>query len=71
LQAPAAATSTTNAVSGGLTSVVFNTVTTGWSGGRLAVVKVTRLGSDGADTLAVPANLVMVKIEWVANTESD
>jgi hypothetical protein len=70
---------TANGTANALSSSTFTTApTAGWSPGEVAVVKVSRMGSDtttggtGDDVAAsTSAKLVMVKLEWTASAESD
>ena len=47
------------------------TLTTGWTAGKYAMVKVKRDPTDAADTETATAKLLMIKIEWTASAESD
>lgn len=53
-----------------VTSEIAN-VTTGWTAGELATVKISRNYADAADTETADAKLLLVKIEWAASAESD
>jgi hypothetical protein len=46
-------------------------ITTGWTAGEYAIVRVQRNAADAADTETGLAKLLMVKLEWTAATESD
>ena len=47
------------------------TITTGWTAGEYAVVRVQRNAADAADTETGLAKLLTVKLEWTAAAESD
>ena len=46
-------------------------ITTGWTAGEYAVVRVQRNAADAADTETALGKLLMVKLEWTASAESD
>lgn len=53
-----------------VTSEIAN-ITTGWTAGEMAVVRVQRNAADAADTETALGKLLMVKLEWTASAESD
>lgn len=69
LQATADGTTASGATYGVVKSTSITPVTTGWAGGEVAIVKLTRRGS--ADAFNATAKLLAVKIEWMAVKESD
>ena len=71
LPAASSATSASGTTAGVLKSLKFSSATTGWVGGEVAVVGVSRLGADASDSFTGTAKLVQVKIEWTASKESD
>ena len=71
LQAAVAANDTVNSNAGGLTSTALATVTSGWADSEIAVVNLQRIGANGGDTMTDTAELVMVKIEYTVDQESD
>ena len=46
-------------------------ITTGWTAGEYAIVRVQRNAADAADTETALAKLLTVKLEWTASAESD
>jgi len=61
---------------GAANALVQSTITSptsGWAPSETAIVKVSRLGADASDTVtaSTTAKLLMIKLEWTANAESD
>jgi hypothetical protein len=54
-----------------LTTTEITNITSGWSPGELAVVRVQRNAADAADTETALAKLLMIRLEWTASAESD
>jgi hypothetical protein len=54
-----------------LVTTEITNITSGWTAGELAAVRVQRDAADAADTETASAKLLMVKLEWTAAAESD
>ncbi|MBU4346415.1 MAG: hypothetical protein KKH29_03695 [Candidatus Omnitrophica bacterium] len=54
-----------------LVTAETSSITTGWTAGGLAFVRLYRDADNASDTLAVDARLICVRLEWSAATESD
>jgi len=71
LQTAVAANYAANGTANQLTQSAVGAVTSGWAGGKVAVVRINRIGADAGDSLAAAARLISVKLEWTASKESD
>ena len=71
LSTASTSTVTTTGTANNVNVTTINNVTSGWAADEPVMFELQRIANDAADTLAVDAQVLQVKIKWTAATESD